>query len=96
VAWFLDSGRLHVLPFDEIRNPVTGRTRTRLVDIDSEYYDVAREYMIRLEPSDLQDPERLGKLATAAHMTPAEFERTFAHAAGLSDREAQRSMRAGT
>jgi 6-phosphofructokinase 1 len=75
-----------VLAFDEIRNPATGRTRIRPVDIDSEYYDVARDYMIRLEPSDLRDPERLGKLATAAHMTPEEFEKTFAHAAELSDR----------
>jgi len=90
----LDSGRLHVLPFDEIRDPATGRTRTRLVDIDSEYYEVAREYMIRLEPSDLQDPEMLGKLAAAAHMAPEEFERTFAHAAGLSDRDAPTPIRA--
>jgi 6-phosphofructokinase 1 len=92
----LDSGRLHVLPFDEIRDPVTGRTRPRLVDIDSEYYEVAREYMIRLEPSDLQDPERLAKLAAAAMMTTQEFQKTFAHAAGLSDRETQRSTRAAT
>jgi 6-phosphofructokinase 1 len=92
----LESGRLRVLPFDEIRDPVTGRTRTRLVDIDSEYYDVAREYMIRLEPSDLKDPERLGKLATAAHMTPEEFEKAFAHAAELSDRKAPRAARAAT
>jgi 6-phosphofructokinase len=92
----LDSGRLHVLPFDEIRDPATGRTRTRLVDIDSEYYEVAREYMIRLESSDLQDPETLGRLAAAAHITSEEFERTFAHAAGLSDRDAQRALRAAT
>jgi 6-phosphofructokinase 1 len=92
----LDSGRLHVLPFDEIRDPATGRTRVRLVDVDSEYYEVAREYMIRLEPRDLQDPERLAKLAAAAMITTQEFERTFAHAAGLSDREAARSTRAAT
>ena len=90
----LDSGRLHVLPFDEIRDPVTGRTRTRLVDVESEYDEVAREYMIRLEPSDLQDPDRLGKLAAAANMTPAEFEMAFAHAAGLSERDASRPARA--
>jgi ATP-dependent phosphofructokinase / diphosphate-dependent phosphofructokinase len=89
----LDSGRLHVLPFDDIRDPVTGRTRTRLVDIHSEYYEVAREYMIRLEPSDLQNPEMLGRLAGLAHMEPEEFKRAFAHAAGLSEREAQKAMR---
>jgi 6-phosphofructokinase 1 len=92
----LDSGRLHVLPFDEIRDPATGRTRTRLVDIDSEYYEVAREYMIRLEPSDLEDPETVGRLAAAAHITSEEFETAFAHAAGLSERDAQKPMRAAT
>ncbi len=92
----LDSGRLHVLGFDQIQDPVTGRTLPRLVDVKSEYYEVAREYMIRLEPSDLQDPERLAKLAAAAMTTTDEFERTFAHAAGLSERDAQRSMRAAT
>ena len=92
----LDSGRLHVLPFDEIQDAVTGRTRPRLVDVHSEYYEVAREYMIRLEPSDLQDPEKLAKLAAAAHMTSDEFVGTFGHAAGLSDKEAQRSVRAVT
>jgi len=84
----LDSGRLHVLPFDEIRDAVTGRTRARLVDIGSEHYEVAREYMIRLEPPDLQDPKMLGKLAAAANMTPEEFERAFAHVASLSGRKA--------
>jgi hypothetical protein len=84
------------LSFDDIRDPATGRTRTRLVDVNSEYYEVAREYMIRLEPSDLQNHESLAKLAAAAMITTEDFEKTFAHAAGLSDREAQRSMRAAT
>jgi len=88
----LHSGRLHVLTFDEIRDPVTGRTRTRLVDIGSEHYNVAREYMIRLEPPDLQDPKMLGKLAAAANMTPEEFENTFAHVTSLSGGDAPRLM----
>jgi len=84
----LDDGRLRVLSFDELQDPVTGRIRARLVDIDSEHYNVAREYMIRLEPPDLQDPKMLGKLAAAANMTPQEFESTFAHVTGLSGSEA--------
>jgi len=81
---YLDSGRLHILPFDEMRDAATGRTRIRLVDIDSEHYNVAREYMIRLEPPDLQDPKMLAKLAAAANMTTEEFERAFAHVTSLS------------
>jgi hypothetical protein len=35
----------------------------------------------------------LGRLAGLAHMEPEEFKRAFAHAAGLSEREAQKAMR---
>ena len=79
----LDSGRIRVLPFDELRDPETGRTKIRLVDIHSEHYRVAREYMIRLERSDLENPEMLAKLASAAKMTPEQFKARFAQAAGL-------------
>ena len=41
-------GRLHVMSPDELRDPATGRTRVRLVSLDSEPYHVARQYMIRL------------------------------------------------
>jgi len=80
----VDDGRLHVLSFDEIQDPVTGRIRARLVDTDSEHYNVAREYMIRLEARDFQDPKMLSKLAAAANITPAEFESRFAHVTSLN------------
>jgi 6-phosphofructokinase len=69
----LEGGHLSVLPFDDLRDPTTGRIRIRLVDVRSEHYHVARKYMIRLEQSDLHDGEMCAKLATAAHMTPDEF-----------------------
>jgi ATP-dependent phosphofructokinase / diphosphate-dependent phosphofructokinase len=79
----LVGGRLEILPFDELRDPVTGRTKVRLVDINSEHYRVAREYMIRLEREDLENPEMLAKLAAAAKMTPEEFKKKFVHVVGL-------------
>jgi 6-phosphofructokinase 1 len=79
----LVGGRLEILPFDELRDPVTGRTKVRLVDINSEHYKVARGYMIRLEREDLENPEMLAKLAAAAKMTPEEFKKKFAHVVGL-------------
>ena len=45
---------------------------------------VAREYMIRLERRDLEDPKMRGKLAEAAKMTPEEFEQKFASVVGLT------------
>ena len=74
----LEGGHLRVLPFAELRDPVTGRTRIRVVDIHSEHYNVACEYMIRLKQRDLEDPEMRAKLAEAAGMTPEEFEKSFA------------------
>lgn len=82
----LEEGHLRVLPFEELRDPVTGRTRVRQVDVRSEYYHVASEYMIRLERRDLEDPEMRVKLAEASKMTPEEFEQKFASAVGLSQR----------
>jgi 6-phosphofructokinase len=74
----LDNGRLQVLPFDEIRDPATGKTRIRVVDLNAEHYRVARGYMVRLEPEDLADPARLKALADCAAMSPEEFRSTFA------------------
>jgi 6-phosphofructokinase 1 len=73
----LAGGHLNVLPFDDLRDPVTGRIRVRVVDVRSEHYHVARKYMIRLEQSDLDDREMCAKLAIAAHLTPDEFMNTF-------------------
>lgn len=69
----LDGVQLKTLPFEELRDPETGRTRVRLVDLESDHYKVAREYMIRLEPEDLADPARCARLAAAAGMSIEEF-----------------------
>jgi 6-phosphofructokinase 1 len=77
----LDGVDLKVLPFEDLKDPATGRTRVRLVDVHSEYYRVARDYMIRLNARDLSDDETVEKLATASGMTvgdvQAEFGRLF-------------------
>jgi 6-phosphofructokinase 1 len=73
----LEGGHLRVVPLDELRDPATGRVRVRLVDIQSEHYKVARQYMIRLEREDLDDPEMLEQIAAAANMTPDAFKSTF-------------------
>lgn len=73
----LDGVNLRTLPFAELRDPDTGRTRVRLVDLNSEHYRVAREYMIRLEPEDLDDEEKTKRLAEAAGIAPAAFREEF-------------------
>jgi len=80
----LEDGQVKVVPFEELRDPITQRTRVRRVDIHSESYHVARDYMIRLEKGDLADLDMKLRLATAAKMSPDEFERRFAPVVGLS------------
>ena len=84
----LDQGRLNTLPFAQLRDPDTGRTKVRTVDVHSEHYLSAFQYMIRLEPKDLTNPEMRAKLAAAASMSPGDFGRAFATAVGLTAEEA--------
>ena len=76
----LDNGRLRVLPFEDLQDPETGRVHTRMVDINSEHYEVAREYMIRLQRRDFHDQFFLPQLAAAASMEVPEFVRRFERA----------------
>jgi 6-phosphofructokinase 1 len=52
-----------------------------MVDVSSESYRIAREYMIRLEPEDFGRPETLARLAAVAGVSPAEFRQRFASVA---------------
>ena len=69
----LVNGRIEALPFSQLRDPSTGRTKVRTVDIDGDGYRIARKYMIRLEKSDLANPEMCRKLAGEAGMSPDAF-----------------------
>ena len=53
--------------FDDIKDPATGKTRVRRVNIDSAAYKIARGFMIRLEKEDLADESvaKAFKLSTA-------------------------------
>ncbi len=78
----IQGGRLVPIPFDEIREPGTGKTRVRMVNTKSEGFQVAREYMIRLEPSDFKDPAWVEKLAEAANLSADEFRGKFEYLIG--------------
>jgi 6-phosphofructokinase 1 len=78
----VQGGRMVPIAFDEIREPGTGRTRVRMVNTESEGYRVAREYMIRLEPTDFEDAPWVEKLALAGNMTADEFRNRFGYLSG--------------
>ncbi|MBU0717253.1 MAG: 6-phosphofructokinase [Planctomycetes bacterium] len=66
-------GNLEPVPFEEMIDPQTNRTRIRLVDLKSYSYIVARAYMIRLEEHDFESPTMLAALAAEAGLTPHGF-----------------------
>lgn len=73
----LEDGRLRVLPFEEVQDPKTGRINTRMVDVQSEHYRVAREYMIRLRRSDLDDDGIMSRLKAEAMMSGERLSQRF-------------------
>jgi len=70
-------GKMVPLKFDDMIDPKTSRMRPRLVDVESETYECARRYMLRLEKSDFSDPEQLAKLAKIVKLTPEQFRERF-------------------
>jgi len=65
------------VPFAQMIDGESGRTRIRLVDIGSTRYAIARRYMIRIRRDDFEDPLELAKLAATAHLAPDDFRREF-------------------
>ena len=72
----LFEGDLRPVPFSEMMDP-SGTSRIRRVDINSQLYEVARKYMIRLEKQDFEG-KQLRRLAETAHMDPDQFRQRFA------------------
>jgi ATP-dependent phosphofructokinase / diphosphate-dependent phosphofructokinase len=69
----IQQGRFTPVSFDRIMDPQTGRMRVRMVDIESDQYKIAYEYMLRLKCPDFDDERELGRLAAAANTTPEHF-----------------------
>ena len=76
----IQTGKMVPLNFKELLDPETGRTKIRYVDINTESYEVAEKYMIKLTPEDLQNRAKLTSLSRTAHMKPEEFVKYFSKA----------------
>jgi 6-phosphofructokinase len=73
----MQGGQFVPIPFADMVDPKTGRTKCRLVDVDSTTYHIARRYMIRLRKDDFQDPHELAKLAATVGLSLEEFKQEF-------------------
>jgi 6-phosphofructokinase 1 len=73
----LAGGRVQPVRLEDLLDPSTGRIRTRQVDIASEAYRIARDYMVRLEPDDFAEEAKLSALAAQTNLDPNQFRAQF-------------------
>jgi 6-phosphofructokinase 1 len=55
----------------------TGRTKVRMVEIESQSYHIARQYMIRLNEDDLRSQDAAGRYAMVANLPIEAFRDRF-------------------
>src|ERR671932_1623 len=65
----LQGGEFRPVPFSEVIEPATGRGRQRFVDVDTESYQVARDYMVRIGGRDFPGGARGAQTAGAARLS---------------------------
>ena len=73
----IQNGRFVPMYFADILDPVTKKTRVRLVDPSSESFYIARRYMLRLNQADFEDPHELAKYAATCGVSLEEFQKQF-------------------
>jgi 6-phosphofructokinase len=73
----LEGGNVRPVSLADLLDPQTGRIRTRRVDLRTEAYRVARDYMVYLEPGDFTDQAKLEKLAAQTTLPVSQFRAFF-------------------
>ena len=75
----LQGGNFVPIPFAQLLDAGTGRTRVRMVDIKSTRYAIARRYMIRLRRDDFDEPAVLTQFGGVCNpkRSAEEFKREF-------------------
>jgi 6-phosphofructokinase 1 len=75
----IQNGHFVPMYFKDILDPVTKKTKVRMVDPTSEAFVIARRYMLRLNESDFEDPHELAKYAATCGVSLEEFKRQFVY-----------------
>ena len=73
----IQNGRFTPIPFKQMVDSSTGRTKVRMVDIESQSYQIARQYMIRLTEADVNNQDALGRYAALTGLSPEAFRERF-------------------
>jgi len=70
--------RIVPIPFGDLMDPATGRTRVRMVDVDTDTFRSALALQSRVTAEDLADDAKLAEIARAAGLEPAEARERYA------------------
>jgi len=73
----VQEGKFKPIRFEDMLDPETGRTRVRMVDTETEYYKIARRYMLRLRRDDFADAAEVARYAAVTRLKPEEFRQQF-------------------
>ncbi len=73
----IQNGHFVPLYFKDILDPMTNKTKVRMVDPTSESFLIARRYMLRLNETDFEDPHELAKFAATCGLTLDQFRSQF-------------------
>jgi 6-phosphofructokinase 1 len=71
------ANRIVPVPFAEILDPKTGKSRTRGVDVGADHYRNALALQERVTAEDLADPSRLAAIAAAAKLSSEDARKRF-------------------
>ena len=69
--------QFEAMSFDSLRDATTLMIPARRVSLQSETYQIARDYMERISEVDLREPPRLATLSALTNLSAAEFRREF-------------------
>jgi 6-phosphofructokinase 1 len=73
----VQEGKFKPIRFVDMLDPETGRTRVRMVDTETEYYKIARRYMLRLRKDDFADAAEVARYAAVTKLSPDQFRQQF-------------------
>lgn len=74
------------VPYDDYVDPKTGRTRQRMVNVDSFTYQSAYKFMIRLKPEHAKDRAFLTRMAAHTKLNTDAFIERFGYLIGMAER----------
>ncbi len=75
----VQNGEFIPIPFHAMIDPATGKSKVRMVDVNSDFYRIAHAYMLRLKKADFEDPFTLAKLATVINISQDDFKKRFGY-----------------